>query len=197
MKKILVQLWMLLLLAVLARGEFVFDQQSVTNDAPDEHSLVTDFPTNIVYGQSFIPSLSLIDKVELILGDAPGRGDGGATVSVDLWSGGIGTGTLEGSAQPVYIPVSFSGYTNFFFSTPVTLTPSDTYFLAVSQAGNDIISLEETFNNYPDGVAYVNGTSQPVFDLWFREGATVVPEPSTIPLVLCGAAGLFFSRRRN
>jgi hypothetical protein len=57
----------------------------------------------------------------------------------------------------VYLPpnfnndqIGFSGVTNFYFATPITLTPSQTYYLEPLEiTGDHVWSVAVTDNTYP------------------------------------------------
>jgi hypothetical protein len=188
----------------------VYDQQSATgpvavqgNGNADGLNLQEDQP---LY-QSFIPSLSAIGFVQLELEDILGNGNNGATVYVDLWTGSsdpIRATTLVGSTAPVYMPNGFmndgiggAGITNFYFSTPITLTVGQTYYLQpIVQSGDDPWDIIAIGNTYPNGQIF-EGEAGFNSDFWFREGVVVpVPEPTTLALV--GVSGLLiyaFKRR--
>ena len=124
--------------ACLTRGQstFIYDQQSATNRDILGYGITVQ-PSQPI-GQSFTPTLSSIGFVQLEFVDSARSNGIGATVSVDLWAGSIG-GTLLGQTDPVFMPDNFSfGITNFFFSTPVALTPGTTYFLQpITEPGSD------------------------------------------------------------
>jgi hypothetical protein len=189
-----------------ARG-LVYDQQSATNPISPFANFVDglDIQTDPLT-QSFIPTLSAIGFVQLELADSTGNGSNGATVYVNLWTGSpnINFATLLGSTAPVYMPNGFmnndlgvAGVTNFWFSTPITLTPGQTYYLQpVVQSGDnpwDIMTIGDTYSN---GQLYGEGAFfQPSTDLWFREGVEV-PEPTTFALIgLSGLLALALKRR--
>jgi hypothetical protein len=130
-------------LQVYAQGTLIYDQESATGPVPvagngnaDGLNIQEDQPLV----QSFTPSLSAIGFVQFEMADIPGNGNNGATVYVDLWTGSpnvnLTSATLLGSTAPVYMPNGFmndglgvAGVADFYFSTPVTLTPGETYYL--------------------------------------------------------------------
>jgi len=158
----------------------------------------TPIQTQQPIGQSFVPNLSSIGFIRFYLDDQTANGVG-ATVVLNLWSGSIGSGTLLASTDPIFIPHGFFDYSNFFFSTPVILTPSSTYYLqAFIQSGdndNNMRTGELPGSAYPNGTAFISSVASPGIDLWFREGV-VVPEPSTALLALFGIAGLCLHRNK-
>ncbi len=193
-----------------AQGTLLYDQQStnspinpIGNEDADGLNIQTAPLT-----QSFIPTLSAIGFVQFEFEDVPGNGNNGATVYVNLWTGSPNTNsaTLIGSTTPVYMPNGFvnsglgvAGVTNFYFSTLISLTTGQTYYLQpVVQSGDnpwDIVSL--TYDAYSSGQLFANGSPfAHTIDMWFREGIDSVPEPSTLAVIgLSGILAYAFKRR--
>jgi hypothetical protein len=187
----------------------VYDQQSATGPVPitgnanaDGLNIQEDQPL----AQSFIPSLSAIGFVQFEFWDIPNNGNNGATVYVNLWTGSpdLRSGfnsTLLGSTTPVYMPNGFvnsglgnAGVTSFYFSTSVTLTAGQTYYLQpVVLSGDDPWDIITIGDTYPNGQVFENGGGFST-DFWFREG--VVPEPSTLALIVLSSL-LMFSFKRH
>ena len=145
-------------------------------------------------GQSFRPALNSLDFVELqIFNESP---VGPASFFVGIRAGSI-TGNLLGMSQFTTTPLPFPpGPTHFDFPSSVPLTAGNTYVLEISEqvggAGWGV--------RYGPGTDYANGQAftggNPVnFDLWFREGATAVPEPNTWLFSVIAVAGLAVARR--
>ncbi|MEI8045385.1 MAG: hypothetical protein WCL11_28510 [Verrucomicrobiota bacterium] len=182
-------------LSAFGQGTFIYDQQSATSraisaDAPFQHEQP--------FGQAFTPTLAEVGFVQFELNDNPFT-QIGTTVYVNLWADSLATGTLLGSTAPVFIPDGFRyGITNFFFATPVPVTPGTTYYLQpVVQSGDDFYGIIDGHFNYANGTWFAYG--QPVLDgrvLWFREG-TYVPEPSSALLLALAAATLCAPRFRR
>jgi hypothetical protein len=196
MKPYLIQI-VLVLVACGARGQtFQYDQQSYT--VQNTPGGIASIQTQQPIGQSFIPNLSSIGFISLYFSDQTASGVG-ATVSVNLWSGSISNGTLLGSTDPIFIRHGFFNYTNLFFSTPVALTPGTTYyFQPLVQSGDQDQNMTTGITSgfvYPSGTAIINGAVSG-FDILFREGVVIVPEPSSASLALLGVAGFYFRRRR-
>jgi hypothetical protein len=199
MKTKFVATQMVLLSAVLigrGQGTLQYDQQSVPNDTFSGDFLV--IQTNGPIGQSFVPSLSSVGFVRMLLADGnPGNHLGG-TVYFNLRADSI-TGPILGSTDPVFMPDGYNSVgnqspTNFFFSTPVAVTPGTTYYLEpVVQSGD---RWDEIYYQYfyPHGSAYIQGNPT-IWDLWFREGV-VVPEPSSALLISVGAGAIIYVRRK-
>jgi hypothetical protein len=80
---------------------------------------------------------------------------------------------------------------DFFFSTPVSLTPGNQYYFQPSVTTGDASWTIRAYNayGYTGGTAYANGVALPGSDLWFREGV-VVPEPTTAALFTLALAAL-------
>jgi hypothetical protein len=177
-----------------AQGTFIYDQQSAGENAPGE--AVVGIQANQPLGQSFTPSLSAINFIRLQLTDGAINGLG-ATVFVNLCSTSI-SGLILGATAPVSMPDGFSGYTNFFFEMPVSLTPGVQYFFQpMVQSGDQwgVAGYNPVFN-YPGGTLIYRGSPSPASDLWFREGIYNVPEPSAGVFVLLGTAWFRWRRRR-
>lgn len=94
--------------------------------------------------------------------------------------------------------LGIAGITNFFFSTPITLTPGQTYYLQpVVLSGDDpwdIIVL--TDDAYSNGQLFSNGLPGATIDFWFREGIVSVPEPSTLALIGVSCFLVYIFKRR-
>src|SRR4051794_17057999 len=118
----------------LAQGTFLYDQQSVTNDSRGAESVIT-IQSSQPVGQSFTPQFSSVGFVRLFLADDVLNGVG-ATLYVDLRADSI-TGQIIGSSQPVFMPAGFVDRVDFFFGSPVTVSPGTTYFLQpIVQSGD-------------------------------------------------------------
>jgi PEP-CTERM motif len=186
-------------LAAIAQGTFVFDQQS--SDESNSGSGLNFIQNVQPTGQSFTPSFNGIGFVRLNIFDWNSNNGTGAVISVNLRSDSI-TGPIIDSTAPVSLPDNFgrplgsgSQYITFYFGNTVALQPGVTYFLQpVVQSGDLVAIFADTFG-YTGGAQYVLGNPSPTTDYWFREGI-VVPEPSTSALLLL-AAGLWVQSRRS
>lgn len=191
--------------SALGQGTFIYDQQSASSDYTTGEGAF-DLTLHQPAGQSFIPTLDSVGFVRLQMGDI--TMSVGATLSVNLWFGSIGgSGTLLGSTDPVYVPFYFghgtaptSGETNFFFTTPVAVTPGQTYYLQpVVESGDTIFAnVTQGPGAYPNGSLILDGTNG-FSDLWFREGVYQTPEPWSWSIILLGGGifSCFGSRRRR
>jgi hypothetical protein len=172
-------------LVACGQGTMVFDQQSATNrlvsgaDCP--------FQAEQPAGQSFTPALSSVGFVQFeFLDPQPGNGLG-ATVYVNLRASSL-SGPILGSTEPVAMPDSFSlGVTNFFFASPVSVTPGQTYCLQpVLQSGENLWTMLAGPFNYPSGTFFEFGSPDPNgYDAWFREGVLIPEPPPGLLLLLC------------
>lgn len=191
---------MLVSACALGQGTFIYDQQSSTNDAVSGYggTIMQHLPAP--WGQSFTPSLAAVGFVRLMLNDGDLFDGLGATVYVNLRSGI--TGPILGSTAPVHMPNLFHGVPNFFFDSPVPVTPGVTYYLEpILQGGppangtwNIVGAASTDDGGYTGGSAYSGGNLHPPIEYWFREGI-VVPEPSAGLLLLVGS-GLYVYVRR-
>jgi hypothetical protein len=181
-----------------SQGTFVYDQQSATESLVSESA--TAIQTNQPLGQSFTPSLSSVGFIRLNLWDQNPNNGLGATVYVNLLADSI-TGPIIGSSALVWMPNGFgwgtNAYVNFYFTTPVTVTPGMTYYLNPVVQSGDVWDAGAGGFGFNGGTFYIKGVADPHgASLWFREGI-VVPEPSALPLVVLGASALIYVRRRH
>ena len=191
-----IALCILLASVILGRCQqaFMYDQQSSTNETAG--GVFVNIQSNEPIGQSFVPALSSVGFVRLYVSDSSFPTGSPATVYVNLLAGSI-TGTVLGATIPLDLSGGFYGFTNFLFSTPVSVTPGTTYyFQLVANSADDwrtsiigVYGFDGT--PYLNGVPYGSGSSQ----LWFREGI-VVPEPSLSLALLAGGALLCFRRKK-
>jgi hypothetical protein len=184
--------------SAFGQGTFLFDQQSSVDGSYLEGA-VLDLQAVQPFGQSFTPSLTSVGFVRLYLYDSYTPNTLPGTLYVNLRAGSI-TGQVLGTSTPVTLAPHFNGLVDFFFQTPVSLTPQTTYFLQpVLQSGNRWGIFADTYN-YPGGTEWSQGAAVPSRDLWFREGI-VIPEPSSAALGLLGPGAFialrFIQRRRN
>ncbi|MDE3066743.1 MAG: hypothetical protein KGJ60_04240 [Verrucomicrobiota bacterium] len=177
------------------QGTFVYDQQA-TDPTIGYAGFGQPIQLNQPMGLSFTPTLTSVGFIQLSLIDPVSNG-AGATVYLNLWAGSIG-GTLLGSTTPVYIPDYFGNApTNFFFSTPVSVTPGTTYyFQPMLEARSDNADAIYYHYGYSGGTMILNGAPYPPWDLWFREGIYAVPEPSPVWLAFLGSAIFLYARRK-
>lgn len=163
--------------------------------------------SNYVVAQSFTPSLSSVGFVRLAF-DSIDNPWANRVAYVNLWSGSVG-GTLLGTSQTILPPNwaidtgSFFAVTNFFFASPIPVSPGTTYYLQVglqpTTAFYDMYLAGGDYN-YPGGEVYENGFPQTGYDLWFQEGTYAVSEPSASDLILLSGCVLFsfwLCRKRN
>lgn len=169
--------------AALAQSTFIYDQQSVTNDAVSGEGAPGIQPAEPM-GQSFTPALDSVGFIRLWTGDSAFNGLG-AILYVNLRSDSI-TGQVLSATSPIFLPDGFAGPTTFGFPSAVPVTPGKTYFFQpIVKTGDTWQIIADPNFNYPGGTAFAYGLPAPPFDLWFREGI-IVPEPSGIVLELSG-----------
>jgi hypothetical protein len=175
--------------STFGQGTYIYDQQSATEITGGGISISIQGSQPV--GQSFIPTLDSIGFVRL----KGGPGYGGATLYVNLRSDTI-TGSILAQTESIAFPAGYFGYMEFIFATPASLTPGSTYFLQpVVEPGHD--GQLTIYNNYfyANGTIYLNGIpdNSQGYDMWFQEGI-VVPEPSSVWLVLVGGLGILVRR---
>jgi hypothetical protein len=169
-----------------SQGTFVYDQQSSTDETPLPGA-GSEMTLNTPIGQSFTPSFTSVGFVKLNFSyvNPPGIG---ATVYVNLHSDSL-TGPILGTTDPVMMLGNFAGVTNFSFTAPVAVTPGTVYYLEPIESAGGPWNIIGGPYNYPGGTfLYDGGIPEPGGDLWFREG--IIPEPSSLCLVLVGGAVL-------
>ena len=182
---------------VCATGQgFIFDQQSSATSANAFAGII--MQNSYPLGQSFTPTLTGIDFVQLAFRDKNIGNNLGATVFMNVRSDSI-TGTILGTTAPVSMPDGFGAGPNaaiatFFFASTVSLQPETLYYLEpIVQSGDQWVICDGEYF-YFRGTEIGLGTSFPASDLWFREGI-LVPEPSALAVVLLGAGVLAWMRR--
>ena len=186
MKKLIIRT-LLVLAAYCAHGQgtLIFDQQVSPLTPTGVYNNIQPDPS----GQSFIPTLSSVGFAQFYFTDANFNGVG-STISVNLWSDSLGTGTLLGTSEAVTMPDAFTGASTFLFTTPITVTPGTTYYLQPVIQSGDSFEIAVGGLLYPNGTAYLQGTAHPNLDMWFREGIAV-PEPSSLSLVFLGFIAIY------
>jgi hypothetical protein len=182
--------------SLFAQGSLLYDQQSSDESFSAESSVALTSTWQPV-GQSFTPSLPAVGFIALQLYDGDIFNGRGATIVINLRTDSI-TGPILGSTVPSLIPNGFGGYTNFFFSLAVAVTPGATYYFQPVIQSGDAFGAGRLVpgSDYLGGTEYIKGLPG-TDDLWFREGM-VVPEPSaTILALLGGTAAIWFRRKRQ
>jgi len=167
-----------------AQGTFVYDQQS-TGTVDSSVSL-----NQTPLGQSFTPTLNSIGFVELQLIN----GVSTSTFTVNLHNDSI-TGPILGTTAPV--AYTGSGFYDFLFSNPISLTPGTKYYFEPVVSSGGFAQTYFTFIQYTGGDLIQSGVTRSDRDLWFQEGiVSNVPEPSMLALFIV-AGGIFFWNRRK
>ena len=186
-----------MLVAALAHGQgtFIYDQQSADENTDGDLESVSVIQSLQPLGQSFTPTLSSVGFIRLGLLDGHSGNGLGATMDILLRSDSI-TGPIIGTSDSVTMPDRYGNYTDFIFSTPVAVKPGETYyFQPVVESGDSWAIISVYSFLFPGGTGYYNGKANANFDLWFREGVVVVPEPSSVVLLLLGGGMLALFRR--
>ena len=175
---------LVLIISVVISPDKVDTKFDQTNTLPPQGMLSHNLLHFSPLGQSFTPTLSSLNFVNLLTenGDAS---VGDAAVKVNIRLGSI-SGPILGTSQPAVIPFSISPrVSSFRFSTPVTLIPGDVYVIEpFVVCGNTLIGSTDT-NNYRSGNQILGGVAQTTIDLWFQEGISVT-ERRKWPLVRTG-----------
>jgi hypothetical protein len=137
-------------------------------------------------GQEFVPTLGGLDFVEAVFFAREGNGNS-ATLQVLIRDGSISGPILAVSSQLTFFASVLGSIHHFDFASTVPLTPGQTYVMHFFQDGpqNYSIGADPTMA-YTSGEMIRSGVPFDGYDLWFREGVVVVPEPSSISLVLLG-----------
>ena len=179
---------------VCGQGTLLVDQASSLG--PPSESDLFSIQSASPLGQSFTPSLSAIDYIQLGMG--VGNRDGlGAAVYVNLMSTSF-TGPIIGSTTPVVMPYGYGFQaTTFYFPASVSVTPgTQYYFRIIVQSGGTWNTGPAGPYNYAGGTGYGLGVAVPNEDLWFQEGI-VVPEPSAAWFALLGGGALVYARHKR
>jgi hypothetical protein len=187
---------MLLLLFTLqagnCQGVFLYDQQS-----SDEAVLLeggNTIQSNQPLGQSFTPALSEVGFIRIYVVDANFQDGLGGTLFLNLRQSSLG-GAVLGSTAPVFIPNTSGGFVDFYFSSPIAVTPGQTYFFqpTVVETEATPFMINRGTYNYSGGEAYVLGNANSLYDFWFREGV-IVPEPASACLLILALGGFLWTR---
>lgn len=159
----------------------------------DQEQIGLDFNANIgvfaPIGQSFTPTLSGLDAVELMMIDSEGPP---GNVFVRIRTDTI-NGSIIGTSFTNSLPDGSAGILHFDFASTVALTPGNVYVIeAVLESGSSNVHwIGSDSNPYSGGTAFLAGGVWADDDMWFREGLhTAVPEPSTFALCVLGALSL-------
>ncbi|HEX7976333.1 MAG TPA: hypothetical protein VF498_18120 [Anaerolineales bacterium] len=140
-----------------------------------------------LFGQSFTPTLPVLDVVELLTEDFNWGNGYGIELFVNIRKTTI-DGPILGTSNIVQLPDKFSGNTRFTFPAVVSLTPGELYVIEVVPAsGQDVYKTNWGIryggnwmgSPYPGGSAIFKGIESPIIDLWFWEGlASKSPQTS-------------------
>jgi hypothetical protein len=184
--------WFSLLATPFLYGQgFIVDQQS-TNLMEGGAGIQFGQPI----GQSFTPTFSSINFVQLMLFDPNFFNTAGSTIFVNLRSNSI-SGPIISSTSAIFFPDGFLGVSNFQFSASIDLSPGMTYYLQpVIQSGDDMAAFI-TDGSYAGGSEFYQGALVSSQNLWFQEGIIATPEPSSVALIVVGSGLVVWYRRRN
>jgi hypothetical protein len=201
---------MFLLLLVLPKHGTAFCQEAlepVIIDQSGEFPII-DFPLfrpsySIPFfsptGQEFVPQLTSLNFVDFYTTSFARPLETGS-LAVTIHSISI-NGPVAGRSLDVSLPIGFDGVTRFRFPAPVSLTPGERYVAEITapaspnwhvvySRGEDTYAKGSLIVKGLPGFEYITG------DLWFREGL-IVPEPSTMSLVVASAILVLAFQRRH
>jgi hypothetical protein len=171
-----------------ASASLIVDQQNLSS--------IGTATNNLKAGQSFIPTASNLAAVDF------GFSSGGFNAtSVDILDGLIGTRGLDGTVLATSDSVTGlgGGFFRFEFSTPVALTPGNTYVAVVNKSGSAGVRIA-TNNPYAFGQRTEDQATLGLFanhDMVFTT-YSLVPEPAAAAVWgLMGGLALVTRRRRS
>ncbi len=175
------------------------------DQSQEQRTAYSAIPIHSKMGQSFVPQLSKLDFVELLMNDnTTATTDGRAYMMIREDSL---DGPTIGASEVVFLENTFNFpdgtdsrtgggplvEVRFDFTDTVDLIPGDLYVIEVVALSSSFGVGHADQNVYPSGMMYMNGVPEPGRDMWFREG--MVPEPVTMSLLAIG--GLAMLRRRR
>jgi hypothetical protein len=181
---------------VQAMGGQIIDQQNSPPPSPNAGTFGSSIEFFSPIGQSFTPRLAGLDFVTLTMMDASRQSPG--TFVVEIHQGL--DGALLAASPAVTLPIGFGDGTrfgtnvDFEFDRRVSLSPGDLYSLIVRDTNpgtgaNFFLSGTNGFDSYPAGVEIENGLPSTGlnYDLFFQEGVSAVPGPSSFMLLVLAA----------
>ena len=197
---------------ILALGAFTSTLRAgVIDQSAENADFLSDVNAFAPMGQSFVPTFSGLDFVELNLTDNS-TASNGVTGAVRIRESSI-AGAILGTSNSVFLEDCFNfaggpgcgiagGFPvviGFDFAAEVSLTPGATYVLEPFEISGDTFSVGRSNNNdvYAPGTAILDGIADPTRDLWFREGLSVVPEPTGFVLLGMVVLSLLVIHRRQ
>ena len=135
---------------------------------------------DVPLGQEFIPSVTGLDTVEIVLGPR----DPASVAVVNIRKDSI-TGLVVGTSLP---GIFEADDIHFAFAALVTLVPGDRYVIEpvlISGLGFGLVFSDT--DTYAGGRAIVSGSPLSTRDMGFREGLAA-PEPASLSLLGVGIA---------
>src|SRR5450759_118257 len=127
------------------QGTFIYDQQSSTEANYQEGG--ADIQQNQIIGQSFMPQLSSVGFIRLFIYNGVLGDTSAATVHINLRTNSI-SGMILSSTTPVSVPSGslFAGPLDFFFSTPVPVTPGFSYYFQPVVENNNNLGVNQSIS---------------------------------------------------
>jgi hypothetical protein len=149
-------------------AEFVLAKPVFAHGVVDQSNLLPVIITNRVVrqilafqpqGQEFVPSTPILVAVDVGL-DTLNAGSGDDTITVNIRKGSISDPVLATASQNV--PDGFVGLRHFDFSSPLQVTPCDTYVLEVeaTEVTHGWVGFGPP-DPYPAGSNIISGSVQP------------------------------------
>lgn len=154
------------------------------------------------FGQTFTPTLSALDAVEVWVADFTSSSTAPSTARMTIMSGTFGSvlGFTDLVVPDVLGDSSFPPFViHFDFSSPIVLTPGSlhTWMISIVAGDGAGLGLYGASDLYAGGQQFFGPTQPGSADWFFSEGLhpTSVPEPGTVVVLALGAMALAVRRK--